>query len=178
MKLLEAQRLLQSMARDGRTVFTTGDLARLFCEPRSAPRLNGTLVRLVDQGILVRPTRGVYVFADAAGDAVLHNIASAARRGLTNVESYETALSRWGYISQTYPRLLTVATTGREGMIRSPWGTVELIHTSAEPDALLAHTVPREGLLPLMDAETSLRFATRARRKALDLVREMEGGWR
>ena len=172
MKMVEALRKLQAQSIKGRYVYTTGDLARLFAEPRRTPRLNASLGRLVAEGVLSRPTRGVYVYAENPGPEVLHHIVEAMRKGATNVESFETALSKWGLISQSYPRLLTVATTGREATVKTEWGTIELVHTAMAPTDLLAASVSRDGMLPLADEETSLLMARRASRKALELVEE------
>ena len=163
MKTLAALERLMAMDAAGRYVYSTGDLARLFGEPRSSARLSGTLTRLVAEGILSRPTRGVYVFAQARSldSSVLARIALVARAGEVCVESFETAASRYGLISQSYARLLTVATTGRSGRIDTEWGRIEFIHVSATPEYLRDNSLEVDGCTLRVTTERLCRAQVR-----------------
>ena len=143
MHTVRALNLLVEWEAKGRLVYTTGDLSRLFREPRSGSRLTGTLTRLVKEGILSRPTRGIYVFrlARSLDTSILACIALAARRGCTSIESFETAAARWGLIDQTYPQALTVATTGRSATFDTEWGHITLIHTQATAQQLIDSSI-------------------------------------
>lgn len=136
-----AIRTLAEWARAGRVVFTVGDLAKLFHEDRRQTLLAG-LRRLVHDGVLGRACRGVYVYL-LAGDATPHlieHIAVALRRGNYSYTSLESALSEYGAISQIPVDRLTVMTTGRKGVYRTPWGTIEMTHTKRSTADILENT--------------------------------------
>lgn len=108
--------------------------------------------RLVDQGVLVRAARGVYVNPHARSKP------SDPRRGLLrflrpreiNYVSLESKLSEAGVISQI-PTALTCMTTGSPGRFDTPWGVIEFTHTDrdirigtdviAQDDGMLEATV-------------------------------------
>jgi hypothetical protein len=86
--------------------------------------------RLVDQGVLIRAARGVYVNRNARSKP------ADTRRGLLrflrpreiNYVSLESKLSEAGVISQI-TTALTCMTTGSPGRFETPWGAVEFTHT-------------------------------------------------
>lgn len=123
----------------GRFVFTRADLAKIFHE--DSPRaFKAGLQRLVADGILLRPVRGVYLYAlsrSGSSDTIEH-IARALRRGEYNYVSLESALSEYGAISQIPVDRLTVMTTGRKGEYPTPFGTIEFTHTKRGPTDILA----------------------------------------
>jgi len=148
-----AVKTLAEWARAGRVVFTVGDLAKLFHEDRRETLL-AALRRLVRDGVLGRACRGVYVYL-LTGDGVPHlieHIAVALRRGNYSYTSLESALSEYGVISQIPVDRLTVMTTGRKGVYRTPWGTIELTHTKRSTTDILDNT---------RDVGRPLRMATR-----------------
>lgn len=152
MKQLAAFKQLNTWAASGRYVFTRSDLAKLFYgdSPRA---FKASLKRLVSDGVLVRPSRGVYVYTavhNPDGYAIEH-IAKALRRGEYNYVSLESALSEYGAISQIPVDRLTVMTTGRKGEYHTPYGTIEFIHTKRSVGDLL----PR-----MVDVHRPLRMAT------------------
>jgi hypothetical protein len=137
-----AIRTLSGWARDGRVVFTVGDLAKLFHEDRRKTLL-AALRRLTRDGVLKRACRGVYVYV-LAGDRVpylIEHIAVALRRGHYSYTSLESALSEYGAISQIPVDRLTIMTTGRRGVYRTPWGTIELTHTQRSPADILENAI-------------------------------------
>lgn len=167
MKLLEALEVLDAWDRSGRYVFSTGDLARIFGEPRNQPALSGTLTRLVSENVLSRPCRGVYVYRRARSlDAtVLARIALVARRGAMSIESFETAASKWGLISQSYARSLSIMTTGRSGGVSCEWGEIALVHTARSASYLYQHSIERpETPLRLADEQLTLSSMKRSGR--------------
>jgi len=142
MEELTALKRLGAWDRQGRFVFTSPDLAKIFHE--DSPRaLKDGISRLVSRGILERPVRGVYVFALAhdRGSYVVEIIARALRRGEYNYVSLESALSEYGVISQVPMDRLTVMTTGRKGVHRTPYGTIEFTHTKRPVSRLLDRMV-------------------------------------
>lgn len=124
--------------RQGRFVFTLADLAKLFHED-SARALKDGLRRLVAEGLLERPARGVYLYALAHSrdSDMIEHIARALRRGEYNYVSLESALSEYGAISQVPLDRLTVMTTGRKGVYKTPYGTIEFVHTKRSVGELL-----------------------------------------
>lgn len=136
-----AIKTLAEWARAGRVVFTLGDLAKLFPEDRRQTLL-AALRRLVREGVLERACRGVYVYL-LAGDAqprLIERIAVALRRGNYSYTSLESALSEYGAISQIPVDRLTAMTTGRKGVYRTRWGTIEFTHTKRSPQDILDST--------------------------------------
>ncbi|TDX32149.1 hypothetical protein DFO67_10298 [Modicisalibacter xianhensis] len=131
-----ARQRLDAWERQGRTVFTLRDLAKLFHEDSPKTLQEG----LRRHGILEGVSRGVYVYAQShTPDAYrLERIARAMRRGEYNYVSLESALSEYGAISQIPVDRLTVMTTGRKGTYRTPYGTIEFTHTS-QPPGNIAH---------------------------------------
>ncbi|TCO73733.1 type IV toxin-antitoxin system AbiEi family antitoxin [Chromatocurvus halotolerans] len=138
MDTLTALKRLDLWDRQGRYVFARADLAKIFHEdhPRA---LKAGLQRLVTKEILLRPVRGVYVYARSrsAGSDTIEHVARALRRGDYNYVSLESALSEYGAISQIPVDRLTVMTTGRKGEYRTPFGTIEFTHTKREPIDIL-----------------------------------------
>ena len=133
-----AIKVLTEWDEAGRYVFTLRDLVKLF--PGDSPKtLQAALNRLVRDGLLQRACRGVYVYplARSRDSHTVERIAVALRRGEYNYISLESALSEYGAISQIPVDRLTVMTTGRKGVYRTPWGTIEFTHTRRPiPDIL------------------------------------------
>ena len=133
-------------------VFTLGDLAKLFPQDRRKTLL-AALRRLVQDGVLGRACRGVYVYLLTGDGApyLIEHIAVALRRGNYSYTSLESALSEYGAISQIPVDRLTAMTTGRKGVYHTPWGTIEFTHTKRSPADILDNT---------RDAGRPLRMAT------------------
>lgn len=147
-----ALKRLNDWARQGRYVFTGADLAKLFHED-GLRALKATLGRLAAAGLLERPVRGVYVYSLAHNkdSYLIEHIAKALRRGEYNYVSLESALSEHGAISQVPVDLLTVMTTGRKGVYKTPYGTIEFVHTKRPAGELLQR---------MRDVGRPLRLAT------------------
>lgn len=145
-----ALKRLSQWERHGRFVFTRADLAKLFHE--DSPRaLKDGLRRLVAEGLLERPARGVYInaLAQSPGSDMIEQIARALRRGEYNYVSLESALSEYGAISQVPLDRLTVMTTGRKGVYKTPYGTIEFVHTKRPVGELLQRMTDVGRPLPL-----------------------------
>ena len=113
-----------------RHVFSRRELAKLF--PEDSPKtFTEGLNRLVKNGLLVRAARGVYVNPHAASldSRVVERVAAALRTGEYNYVSLESMLSEYGHISRIPIDRLTVMTTGRKGIYRTPYGVIEFTHT-------------------------------------------------
>ncbi len=130
MKEIEAIRILRQFDINGRYVFSTHDMPKLF--PDDNPKtLAAGLRRLVEKGILQRACRGVYVNQHAASidSYTIERIAQALRRSDYNYVSLESVLSEYGVISQIPIDRLTIMTTGREGIYETSYGVIEFTHT-------------------------------------------------
>ncbi|MCA1772276.1 MAG: type IV toxin-antitoxin system AbiEi family antitoxin domain-containing protein [Halomonas sp.] len=125
-----ARQRLDTWDRQGRTIFTLRDLAKLFHED-SPKTLQEGVNRLRRHGVLEGVARGIYYYALSHTPDVyrLERIARAMRRGEYSYVSLESALSEYGAISQIPVDRLTVMTTGRKGTYRTPYGTIEFTHT-------------------------------------------------
>ena len=141
MKQSLAVRTFSEWARRGRVVFTLGDLAKLFPGDRRKTLL-ASLRRLVDEGVLGRAGRGVYVYllSESGQPYLIEQIAVALRRGDYSYVSLESALSEYGVISQVPVDRLTVMTTGRSGLYRTPWGVIEFTHSKRTTADILENT--------------------------------------
>ena len=130
MKKWDAIQVISEFDKQGRFVFTKHDLAKLFPNDH-LKTLEESLNRLVKAGILVRACRGIYVNerAQSMDGYLIEHIAKALRRGEYNYVSLESILSEYGLISQIPVSHLTVMTTGRSGVYKTPYGVIEFTHT-------------------------------------------------
>ncbi|MEL4398788.1 type IV toxin-antitoxin system AbiEi family antitoxin [Shewanella algae] len=141
MDISTALQRLHSFDRKGIYVYTKGNLRRLFFDD-TADAFKQSLPRLIKQGILERPCRGVYLFALSRRDSyAVEHIACALRRGEYNYVSLESALSEYGAISQIPISYITVMTTGRKGVFKTPYGTIEFTHTQRDDMDILHNTI-------------------------------------
>jgi len=120
-------------------VFTKRDLSKLFLKDSPKTFTEG-LNRLVYDGLLVRPCRGIYVnsHAHSFDGYVIERIAKALRRGEYNYVSLESMLSEYGVISQIPIDRLTVMTTGRKGLFNTHYGVIEFTHTKKSVSDILS----------------------------------------
>ena len=110
-------------------LFDFNDLRVWFGE--SNPTIHRGLAQHIVDGLIVRVTRGLYANAMPSSRPMY------AREALVrylrpleiSYESFESALSGYGVISQISTRL-TMATTGRNGEFVTPFGVIEFTHVS------------------------------------------------
>lgn len=160
-----ALRTFAEWSRRGRDVFTVSDLRTLFPDDRE-DALSESLRRLVHDGFLIRAAKGIYVYAfgDQDRGRLLEKVASAFRRGEQVYISLESALSLYGVISQIPIDRLTLMTTGKRGLLRTPWGTIEMTHTARPVADIVNGTVETDGPLRLASPATALRDLRRVGR--------------
>lgn len=138
MKITLAIQMLREFAKRGKFVFTKYDLSTLF--PNDNPKtLTESLNRLIKANLLKRACRGIYVndHALCLDSYIIEHIAKTLRRGEYNYVSLETMLSEYGLISQIPIDRLTVMTTGREGIYKTPYGVIEFTHTKRSATDIL-----------------------------------------
>ncbi|NHB95353.1 type IV toxin-antitoxin system AbiEi family antitoxin [Photorhabdus stackebrandtii] len=164
MDRITAINTLDKFSKMGKRIFLLRDLEVIFADDR--PRtLQKSIDRLINAGLLVRITKGVYAYArDGLGSYPLETIAINIRRGEYNYVSLESALSQYGLISQIPIDRLTIMSTGRSGEFETPWGVIEITHTSREPSEILKGTLENRGPLRIARKETALRDLKRVGR--------------
>jgi predicted transcriptional regulator of viral defense system len=175
MKQLDAIKVLKVWDKKGRYIFTKHILAKLFSEDNKKAFEEG-LSRLVKTGILERVCRGVYVNKEAASldQYTIERIVQALRPKAYNYVSLESALSEYGVISQIPMDRLTVMTTGRESIYKTPYGVIEMTHTKRAVDDILKNTIViKERPLRIATKKAALRDLKRVGRN-LNLIDEQE----
>ncbi|MGK0665974.1 type IV toxin-antitoxin system AbiEi family antitoxin [Serratia marcescens] len=157
MDKMTAINTLDKFSRLGKHIFLTQDLATLF--PAESPKtLQKSVDRLVAASILKRVAKGVYANARASlGGYPLESIAINLRRGEYNYISLESALSQYGVISQIPIDRLTIMSTGRSGEFVTPWGVIEITHTSKKPIDILRGSLEGRGPLRIATKETAIK---------------------
>lgn len=145
---------------NGRRVFSIIDLMKLF--PDSDRKTLREFLSRHCSGpdpLLIRACRGVYVNAAAPKGDIMQEIAKVCRRGFRTYLSNESVLSAYGVISQIPFDRITVMTTGREGDVSTPFGTIEFTHTGSCPTSVDKSILEPSGsnLLPSADLSRALR---------------------
>ena len=166
---IDCIRALHNYTLEAPPVLTKADLTHLL--PHANPRtFDATLGRLVANGVLIRAARGTYVHALTAGawENILQHVACALRRGEYSYVSLETALSRWGAISEI-PMRLTLMTTGRSQSYETPYGAIEFVHTARSVLSILDGTLQTDEPLRLAKAMTAYEDLKHVGRN-LDLI--------
>jgi len=174
MNKLQAIRALKEFDKRGKFIFTKHDLIKLFIDD-SPKALTEGLNRLVKTGLLQRVCRGVYVNVETQrfDSYVIEYIAKAIKRGCYSYVSLESMLSEYGLISQVPIDRLTVMTTGRQGIYKTPYGIIEFTHTKRSVSDILEHTLTVEGRpLRIATKEAAIRDLKRVGRNLNLLVEE------
>ena len=171
MKKMQAIQILRVWDKKGRYVFTKHALAKLFPEDNPKTFSEG-LSRLVKDGILERACYGIYVNKDATSfdQYTIEKIVKALRPASYNYVSLESTLAEYGIISQIPVDRLTIMTTGREGVYKTPYGTIEMTHTKRSVSDILQNTITVENKpLRIATKKTALRDLRRVGRN-LNLI--------
>ena len=176
MKQWDAIQALRLFDQKGRYVFIKNDLVKLFSH--DAPKtFDEGLNRLVKTGVLKRVCRGVYVNeqAQCCDPYTIEHIAKTLRRNFYNYVSLESMLSEYGLISQIPLDRLTIMTTGRSGIYKTDYGTIEFTHTKRTLSTLLDHMQRVEGRpLRIATKEMALRDLKRVGRNLHLIQREQD----
>lgn len=153
--------------------FSTNTLNQLF--PEHARAKLKALARHQEAGLIERVARGLYVNprAKSLPDDLLSAVVPFLRPWDFNYLSLESALSEAGWISQI-PSRLTLMTTGRSQTFKTPYGTLEFVHTAQKAEKLRDDLTfdSRRGLA-VATPSRALRDLKRVGRN-LDLVKNME----
>lgn len=171
----DALQILRKWDNNGKFVFTKHDLAKLFSDD-SPKTLTEGLSRLVKDDLLVRACRNIYVNNNAKNfdSYVIEHIAKALRRGEYNYVSLESMLSEYGIISQIPIDRITIITTGRKGVYKTHYGTIEFVHTKRNVENILASIIPIAGRpLRIATKQAALRDLRRVGRN-ISLINEQD----
>lgn len=111
-------------------LYTASDFAFMLGAKKSK-KIQNLLSRLCKQGVISRVCRDLYYdpLDPPVCSYLLERIAVRIHRKHRVYVSLESELSRLGVISQVSMQWLTVMTTGRSGVFKTPFGTIEMIHT-------------------------------------------------
>ena len=162
----QAIQKIRDFDKKGKFVFKKHDMGKLF--PDDNPKaLEEGLRRLVKAGLLIRACHGVYVndYAQSKDSYLIEHIAKLLRRGEYNYVSLESMLSEYGIISQIPIDRLTIMTTGRKGIYKTPYGVIEFTHTKRSVADILNSIKKIEGRpLRVATKETAVRDLKRVGR--------------
>ena len=155
MTKIELIRRLAELDRLGIYVLPRRDIEKLFFE-EGEKAMEKSLQRMVADGLLQRVAKGLYLNPSAASKNrwVAEEIAKALRPGCLSYVSLESMLSEYGAISQIPINRLTVMTSGRSGLHKTPYGTIEFTHTKRPRSEIFGRTLASKG--------RPLRIATRS----------------
>ncbi|MCG9721916.1 hypothetical protein L1D47_11355 [Shewanella sp. Isolate7] len=165
MKIDGAINKLDKFDKKGIHVFTKRDLRRLFFEDTDTG-FKQSVTRLVRRNILEQPVKGVYVYvlSKNKGRRMIEMIASALRKYDYNYVSLESALSQYGAISQIPIDRITIMTTGRKGIFKTPYGVIEFTHTKRDPLDIIDNTIKTDHPLRIATPEAAFRDLKRVGR--------------
>jgi predicted transcriptional regulator of viral defense system len=166
MKNTDMIRMLRELDKRGLYVLARRDIEKMVPD-ESEKTIERSLQRLVEDGLLVRAARGVYVnpVAVSRDGWVIERIAKALRPGCHSYVSLESMLSEWGVISQIPIGWITIMTTGAGGTFNTPYGTIEFTHTRRSLVDIMAHTVTVPNRpLPIATKRAAIRDLVRVGR--------------
>jgi len=155
--LMTAVNAFDKFSKQGRNIFLTRDLEMIFPD-ESKKTLQKSVDRLIAADVLKRASKGVYTYSKGSlGPYPLERLAENIRRGHYNYISLESALSQYGVISQIPIDRLTIMSTGRSGEFITPWGVIEVTHTTKKPSEIFKSTIKGRGPLRIATKETAVK---------------------
>ncbi|NHZ88164.1 hypothetical protein F2P45_03865 [Massilia sp. CCM 8733] len=142
MKKIELIRKLSELDRRGVYVMARRDIEKLFPE-EGEKAMEKSLQRMVADGLLQRVAKGLYLnpAATSKNRWVAEEIAKALRPGCLSYVSLESVLSEYGVISQIPISRMTVMTTGKSGVVDTPFATIEFTHTKRGVAQIIERTI-------------------------------------
>ena len=145
MRLPDAFRKIASLEGMGAYVVTKNDLGVVFQE--HGETLSSTIKRLTKHGLLQKVANGLYACANARNvENLLYQLALYLRPNEINYLSNESVLCNLSIISQQMLDRITVMTTGRSGVFKTPFGVIEFTHTKRDHLSILKETSKPDGL--------------------------------
>lgn len=174
MTKIELIRRLAELDRRGIHVLPRRDIEKLF--PHEGEKaMEKSLQRMVSDGLLLRVAKGLYLnpVASSRNRWIAEEIAKALRPGCLSYVSLESILSEYGAISQIPIDRMTVMTTGRSGLHKTPFGTIEFTHTKRSRSEILGRTLAPKGRpLRIANRSAAIRDLLRSGRNANMIIHE------
>lgn len=146
MKKIHLIRNLAQLDRRGLYVLSRRDIEKLYPE-EGDKAMEKSLVRMVEDGLLQRVAKGIYLNPTATSKNrwVAEEVAKALRPGHLSYVSLESILSEYGAISQIPINRMTVMTTGKSGVVETPYGMIEFTHTKRKAAEIIRRTMLPKG---------------------------------
>ncbi len=116
----------------------------------------------------------MFAFSRHKGGYTIEYVAKSLRRGEYNYISLESALSEYGVISQIPIVRLTVMTTGRKGVFKTPYGVIEFTHTDRDDIDILNNTILSDRPLRIATESAAIRDLKRVGRNTHMLCTEFD----
>ncbi|HAT30684.1 MAG TPA: hypothetical protein DCW29_07465 [Janthinobacterium sp.] len=168
MKKIELIKKLAELDRRGVHVMARRDIEKLFPD-EGEKAMEKSLQRMVADGLLQRVAKGLYLNPSATSKNrwVAEEIAKALRPGCLSYVSLESILSEYGVISQIPIDRMTVMTTGKSGVVKTPFGTIEFTHTKRGVAEIVKRTMLAKGRpLRIATKQAAIRDLLRVGRNA------------
>ncbi|AMP02406.1 type IV toxin-antitoxin system AbiEi family antitoxin [Collimonas pratensis] len=168
MKKIELIHKLLELDRRGVYVLARRDIEKLFPD-ESEKAMEKSLQRMVADGLLQRVAKGLYLnpAATSKNRWIAEEIARALRPGCLSYVSLESILSEYGAISQIPINRMTVMTTGKSGVVDTPYGTIEFTHTKRRAAEIIKRTMQAKGRpLRIATKQAAIRDLLRVGRNA------------
>ena len=177
MKKIELIRKLSELDKRGVHVLARRDIEKLF--PDEAEKaMEKSLQRMVCDGLLQRAAKGLYVnpAATSKNRWIAEEVAKALRPGCLTYVSLESILSEYGVISQIPINRMTVMTTGKSGVVETPYGVIEFTHTKRGPAEIFKRTMHVKGRpLRIAIKQAAIKDLLRVGRNANMLIKDEQG---
>jgi len=150
---IELIQRLAELDRYGIYVLAKRDIEKLFPD-EDDKAMEKSLQHMVCDGLLQRVAKGLYLnpAASTKNRWIVEEIAKLLRPGCLSYVSLESILSEYGSISQIPINRLTVMTTGRSGLRKTPYGTIECLPIPSDHDqkSLNLRSHPKVGRCALL----------------------------
>ena len=174
MKRIDLIHKLSELDRRGVHVLARRDIEKLF--PDEAEKaMEKSLQRMVSDGLLQRAAKGLYVnpAANSKNRWIAEEVAKALRPGCLSYVSLESILAEYGAISQIPVNRMTVMTTGKSGVVETPFGVIEFTHTKRGRAEIFKRTMQATGRpLRIATRQAAIRDLLRVGRNANMLVND------
>ena len=159
MNLTTLNQVLQAQDRQGRWLFSAGQLRRLAGDSPKAFEV--AVRRHCKRGLLQRVSHGLYAnpHARSAPSNRLETVARQLRPMDYSYVSLESRLSELGLISQI-PGVLTLMSSGRSRHCETAYGTIEFTHTERDVPSLI------DSGQVIFDQERGIHVATEERARS------------
>ena len=121
------------VAKENTPIFSLADLALMLSDNKK--HISVILHRACKEGVMEKVANGYYISTLTPPDATIaiYAIAQKMREHYLSYISLESQLSYTGNISQIPIDRLTMMTTGRKGIFKTTYGTIEFTHTKRHP---------------------------------------------